>query len=342
MIDTGALLRAYKKNGFYSLQLEIGDKCFQNCLYCYMNALPNEKNTLSDAEISSILEDCHELGFNAVEWLGGEPLLRNSIFDHMEHAKELRLRNNIWTGGLPLIDDEIAVHCVDLAKHGLISVHLSTTDPDLYEQLHPRRTRKDIRTILDAVENVLDLGYPPSQMLNSVTFTGLQHPEDMIKTIDLFENLYGIFTSLNVYHTYLRPGSDPGDLNKFIPKAQDVAKVFSRLKEQTGENLPMNCVNKQYCSTTVAVLSDGSVTPCATIREEIAPNIHEDRLGSICQRYRDHLTISKFRSKDNLPDGCKNCIMTETCFGCRARAFSSGKGIYGLDPRCFRSSSTFR
>lgn len=338
MLDLASLHAAYEGGGFYSLQLEVGDRCLQGCIYCYMNALEREKNTLTDEEIYGIIDDSHSIGIAAVEWLGGEPLLRRSVFTHMAHATELGIRNNVWTGGLPLANGETLRNTVKHAAHGLISVHVSTIDPALYGELHPSRPVDDLKSILDAVKRTIDMGYPPAQMLNSVTFTGLQSADDLIHTIDYFESEFGIKTSLNVYHTYLRPGTPPGTLSRFIPAEEAVKRVYDRCARQWGEmELPMNCVSKQYCSTTVAVLCDGCVTPCATIRDACAPNIHRDgAFRNIVESHRDHLTIGAFRSRKNLPPGCRTCRLSDRCFGCRSRAYAAGNGILGKDPRCFR------
>ncbi len=342
MIDYEGLNRQYDCDGVYSLQLEFGDACHQNCIYCYMNAVPDGRNTLSDRLVHDILGDCSRLGIKAVEWLGGEPLLRPSIFEHMAYACELGLRNNIWTGGLPLEDEEVRRKCLLYAKNGLISVHVSTVNPSLYELLHPGRTSRDLYAILDSIRKMLDMGYPPGKMLNSVTFTGLQSPDDMIETIDYFENSFGIKTSLNVYHTYLRPGTPAGELKRFIPRREDVARVYRRYSEQYGGGqLPMNCVSKQYCSATVAILCDGSVTPCATIREAGAPNIHTDgSFYDIFQKNRDYLVLKRLKDINNLPEDCRNCHMNKLCWGCRSRAYAAGRGVYGKDPRCFRKTGS--
>ncbi len=338
MIDTDRLQAAYERQGFYALQLEVGDTCQQGCVYCYMNAVADGRNTLSDEQIAAILRDAQALGITAIEWLGGEPLLRESLFEHMALAADVGLRNNVWTGGLPLADGTVREKTVAHARNGLISVHVSTVDPDVYRVLHPTRPASDLAAILDGVRATLALGYPASQMLNSVTFTGLQSAEDMIRTIDYFEYEFGIKTSLNVYHTYLRPGTPIGELARFIPTLEAVRKVYARYVRQWGaERLPMNCVNKQYCSTTLAVLCDGSVTPCATIREKDAPNIHTDgTLFDVATRVRDHLTIAPFRERQNLPKDCQRCKMSDQCFGCRSRAYAAGRGILGKDPMCFR------
>lgn len=338
MIDYEKLDGDYETDGFYSLQLEIGDKCYQGCIYCYMNALEKEKNTLSDSQIKEILLDAKRLGVTAIEWLGGEPLLRTSIFSHMEFANKLGFRNNVWTGGLPLSDTSILENTRKYADPGLISVHVSTVNPRLYEKLHPGRTRKDLDDILLSVERLIESGYPSENMLNSVTFTGLQSAENMIETMDFFEEKFGIKTSLNVYHTYLRPGVSKDELSRFIPDRKDVIEVYNRYAKQYGAKiLPMNCVNKQYCSATVAVLCDGSVVPCATIRGKNPPSVHKDgSFYNIVQKNKDHLIFKKLKDKKNLQDDCKTCSLNDICFGCRSRSFAAGNGIYGKDPRCFR------
>ncbi len=338
MIDFERLNEAYERRGFYALQLEVGDQCHQGCVYCYMNALDTPVNTLSDQQIHDILVDAVELDIAAIEWLGGEPLLRPSIFEHMSFAGELGMRNNVWTGGLPLADQEILKDTAECTGHGLISFHLSTVDPQKYEELHPGHPAAEMASIIDAVRELLYRGYPPGQLLNSVTFTGLQSAEDMIRTIDFMEDEFGIKTSLNVYHTYLRPGTSDKTLEQFIPSAEAVEKVYERYGVQWGINdYPMNCVNKQYCSSTLAVLCDGSVTPCATIREKGAPSIHDiPSLHRIADDHRDHLIFSRFRDPENLPSACRACKLTDVCFGCRSRSYAAGRGFYGKDPRCFR------
>ncbi len=337
MIDYKALQLAYDSDRFYALQLEIGDQCHQGCIYCYMNALEDPQNTLTDHQIRNIISESILLNISAIEWLGGEPLLRESVFDHMALANKLGMRNNMWTGGLPLTDSYIRKKTNQLTRFGLISFHISTIDPALYKILHPDRPEKDLDNIILGIEKLLEEGYPSKQMLNSITFTGLQTAEDTIRTIDRFEKEYGIKTSLNVYHTYLRPGTPDSELQRFIPDDQSVRKVYKRISEQWGvKRFPMNCVNKQYCSATLAILCDGSITPCATIRLKDAPNIHQGKtFGKLVEENLDWLILKPFKEIKNLPEDCQLCNLSDQCFGCRSRAFAADLGIYGKDPRCF-------
>ena len=338
MIDYEQLYQAYESDGFYSLQLEIGDICHQGCVYCYMNAMPKEKNRLTDDTIRDILYDAKKLGVNAIEWLGGEPLLRDSVFSHLQYASELGFRNNMWTGGLPLSEPEILEKTAYNCRNGLISIHVSTINEKLYEIMHPGRSMMDLAKILSAVRKLLQSGYPASQILNSVTYTGMQSAKDMIQTMKYFKQNFGIITSLNVYHTYLRPEDQNELLEVYIPKEKETQKIYNFYKKLYGvNNMPLNCVNKQYCSATAAVLSDGSVTPCATIREKDAPNVNTDgRLEEIINNRKDYLTFKVFKNPLNLPDDCSLCALKDQCWGCRSRSFAAGLGLYGKDPRCFR------
>lgn len=338
MIDFEKLNEAYSNDGFYALQLEIGDVCHQNCSYCYMNALPEIKNQLPSKKIYEILDCAKQIGITAIEWLGGEPLLRNEVFDFLEYSMNLGLRNNMWTGGLPLAEPEVAKRCSELCSFGLIAFHLSTINKSLYEELHPERSSDDIKTIIKGIENLLANGYPSSQLLNSVTFTGYQSVEDMIETIEYFQNNYGIATCVNVYHTYLRPGQTMDELQRFIPNNADVARLYKYLKKVADTNIyPMNCVNKQYCSATLAVLNNGYVTPCATIREEISGmNVNKSNFLEIIKQNKDYLIFRTVKTKEGLPESCSNCYQNDFCFGCRSRAYAAGLGIYGEDPRCYQ------
>lgn len=340
MIDAEKLGEAFASGGIYALQLEVGSACDQGCIYCYMNAIPRNQPSMADATVTGILHDAARLGITAIEWLGGEPLLHPCIFKFMATASRLGLRNNLWTGGIPLGREDVARACARWCRGGLISVHVSSVDPGTYQGLHPGRPAGDLDAILRGVRHVLAAGFPPSRMLNSITLTGLQDAEDALHVIEHFEETFSIATSVNVYHTYLRPGTGPGELAKFVPDPVIVAKVLARCAAQQGvKQLPMNCVNKQYCSATVAVLHDGSVTPCATIREAGAPRVGIDgSLAGIIARHRDHLTFAAFKDPANLPSGCTSCSLSDSCWGCRSRAFAAGRGILGKDPRCFRSA----
>jgi len=339
MINQFELNKAYAEDRFYSLQLEIGDKCYQECIYCYMNAIKESINQLDDKIIFNIINQASDLKISAIEWLGGEPLLRKSVFKFLELSLKLELRNNMWTGGLPLTNKNTLTQVSELCRNGLISFHLSTINPDIYKKLHPNRPVSDLKTIIENVENLLRIGYPSNQLLNSLTYTGMQPPEDLIATMYFFKDNYSISSSLNIYHSYLRPGLEKSYLKLFIPKMIDIRNVMQEYsKINDVERMPMNCVNKQYCSTTIAVLNDGCVTPCATIRETLF-NIKEESLPDIIMKNKNYFIFKHLKTEERLHPDCERCDMKNQCWGCRSRAFSEYGSMYDKDPRCDKTTA---
>jgi len=82
-------------------------------------------------------------------------------------------------------------------------------------------------------------------MFAGPVMVGLQTADDMIETMQYFYEKFQVQTSINVYHTYLRPGSPDSELQRFIPDPEEVAKVYREYKKMIGAvTLPMNCVNK--------------------------------------------------------------------------------------------------
>ncbi|MBL7190695.1 radical SAM protein [bacterium] len=339
LIDNTILHDRYDNDLVYALQLEINDTCFQGCDYCYMKAPTVHEGRLDDAILLKVIYEAQEMGVHAIEWLGGEPLFRENALNFMAEARNLGIRNNLWTGGLPLADMETARQCAHLTDNGLISFHLSTLDKEIYEKLHPGRPVSDLDDIIKGVENCLAAGKPPQMMLNSTTFTSLQPVEDLTAAIDFFNAEYGIPSCVNVYQFYEpRSEENRNEVMRFAPDLKSIRKVLNHLYKTSGSVAHgANCVDKYYCSATIAVLNDGRLTPCATIRPKNAPSIFDTGLKDTFFRHRDWLIVKKLKDDANLPEGCSTCKINDECWGCRAKAWDYFQDIYQRDPCCFRN-----
>jgi radical SAM protein with 4Fe4S-binding SPASM domain len=79
-----------------SLDLELTERCNNNCIHCYIN-LPAEdlkarQRELSTREIREILQEAVSLGCLTVRFTGGEPLLREDFEDLYIFSRKLGLR----------------------------------------------------------------------------------------------------------------------------------------------------------------------------------------------------------------------------------------------------------
>jgi radical SAM protein with 4Fe4S-binding SPASM domain len=79
-----------------SLDMELTERCNNNCIHCYINLPANDfdakKKELSKEEIQEILQEAVSLGCLTVRFTGGEPLLREDFEDLYIFARKLGLR----------------------------------------------------------------------------------------------------------------------------------------------------------------------------------------------------------------------------------------------------------
>lgn len=168
--DYAEEIKYFKQNRVYSIQIESTLACPQDCLYCYAATDDAAIEELPKKEIIAILDSAAKMEVRAIDWLGGDPLLRKDWYELMKYALDKGLRNNIWTSGIPLENIDIAEKAVEVSQGGFISVHLDSLDEKIYAKLHKGNPKKKIATILKCVYNVQSMGKKPENMINCVTF----------------------------------------------------------------------------------------------------------------------------------------------------------------------------
>ena len=93
------------------LDLELTERCNNNCVHCYINLPVHDpqakERELTTREIKEILVDATALGCLKVRFTGGEPLLREDFQDLYLFARKLGIRVIIFTNGT-LITPELA------------------------------------------------------------------------------------------------------------------------------------------------------------------------------------------------------------------------------------------
>ena len=84
-----------------ALDMELTERCNNNCIHCYINLAADDLNTkkreLSTDEIKGILQEATSLGCLTVRFTGGEPLLREDFEDLYVFARTLGLRVIVFT-----------------------------------------------------------------------------------------------------------------------------------------------------------------------------------------------------------------------------------------------------
>ena len=101
-------------------------KCQCNCVHCsagkHKKADTPELNT---EEAKRVIEESQKLGISILAFTGGEPLLREDIFELISHVNQKKAVPMLFTNGLLLTQDNVD----KLAKAGLYSLFVSIDSP---------------------------------------------------------------------------------------------------------------------------------------------------------------------------------------------------------------------
>jgi radical SAM protein with 4Fe4S-binding SPASM domain len=336
--DYSEEMKYFKENKVYTVQIETTLACPQSCLFCYASQKDAPLKELSSEKIISVLDTASAMGIKAIDWLGGDPLVRADWYELMSYSKALGMRNNIWTSGIPLSDKTFAIKAVEMTENGFISVHLDSLNENIYGQLHNGDSKNNIQAILAGVDNILSLGKNPNDLINCITFTKLSAGEDVEKTIKYFFEEKGIRTCL----TQMCMVGSAEEHQEWLPTAQDIrnaCEARDRINYSNSQNtISTMDVNKFYCGGTICVTVDGDVTPCSVIRKGFG-NINDSSLEEIVRQAKNELLLIPLRDQGQIPGHCGSCANNSVCWGCRALSYYDSGDIMAEDPKCWLNSA---
>ncbi len=105
-------------------------RCQCKCSHCSAgDHLRNDVPELSTKEAKQLIDDSQDLGVTIMAFTGGEPLLREDIYELISHVDQNKAMPILFTNGLLLTDENVE----RLADAGLYSLFVSLDSPDLQE-----------------------------------------------------------------------------------------------------------------------------------------------------------------------------------------------------------------
>lgn len=113
-----------------AVHLEFTSKCNMKCMHCYQEPYLRHSDDLSFAEIMHLADEMQMLQVENVSISGGEPLLRNDLFDIMHYIEEHEMRiSGLFTNGM-LIDENIVDSILACRSNYTIFVSLDAITPE--------------------------------------------------------------------------------------------------------------------------------------------------------------------------------------------------------------------
>ena len=332
----------------HAISWNITKKCNLHCEHCYIDSTEicpedSSHSELLTEECFNIINQISELNRKIILILtGGEPLLRDDIFDLIKYSKEKGMTVFLGTNGC-LFDDNVVKKLKDSGISG-VGISLDSLDPQIHDsfrgvngawdgaikaagicktygvtfQIQTTVTNKNINEIPDIIKYSRDLGASAFQLFFLVCtgrgqgltdITPVQYEETLVKLFEIQRNFQGMMLV-----------------------GAKCAPHYKRIVYNLDQNSPLlkaydgGCpAGTNYCRIT----SEGYVTACPYM-DMTAGDLKKNSFSEI---WRDSPSFNEIREL-NLKGKCAKCEFKSICKGCRARALATNNDQMAADPWC--------
>lgn len=301
-------------------------KCNLKCAHCYINAkdtkLPNE---LSTEGAKMLIHQIIEVSRPLLILSGGEPLLREDIYEIIRYGADRGLRMGMGSNGI-LIDDEVSRRLKDAGME-TVAISLDSSIPDRHDEF------RGVKGCWDhAVNAIKALKKSRIQVQVNCTVTP-QNYDEIDNIMSLAEDL-----SVENFHLFfLVPTGRGTGLKDITPRMYEdmisstlaktrkykldvkpsCAPQFMRVAKEQGVDMSRwvrGCMaGLYYCR----IYPSGEVTPCPYMPLTVG-NVREKSFKDI---WFNSEVFKSLRDFDKLKGKCGKCEYRDVCGGCRARAY---------------------
>ena len=333
--------------------------CNLGCIHCYASATKNaRKGELTTEEGKRLIEDLAEMKVPVLLFSGGEPLVREDIFELIEYASNLGIRCSISTNGT-LITPEIAER---LKECGAVYVGVSIDGlPKTNDRFRGRKGA--FEQALEGLENAKDAGINTGIRFTVTKYNYREVPEiiDLLveKEVPRF-CLYHLVPSGRasfeddisvkerrelvdyLFHKTIEL-NDEGARTEIltVDNPADGVYVYLKLKEMDPDlaESAFQLLKFRGGDNSGRKIADidmfGNVHPNQFWWDYTVGNVRERKFSDMWLNPDDELLI-KLRDKTRYLRGekCGRCKFKEVCGGFRLRALRAGD-LWGDDPDCY-------
>jgi len=347
----------HSKNELRLVAWEITRSCNLNCVHCRAAAergpYPGELDT---AKCFEILEQIARVGQPIVILTGGEPLLREDVFELAQHGTRLGLRMVMATNGT-LVTPEIAER---IKSCGIKRVSVSIDGASAEEHDQFRKVPGAFDASLESIEWLKKAGIE-FQINTTVTRHNVHQIRDIL---DLAVKLGAV-----AHHIFLLvpTGRAKEMVNQEIDalEYEKLLSWFYEMRNQVPLHLKATCAPHYYrilrqeahargekvnfdtygldavtrgClgGTSFCFIShDGIVQPCGYLEL----NCGDLKKSSFGEVWRDSQIFKRLRDFSAYEGKCGRCEYVKFCGGCRARAYENTGDYMAEEPLCIYQPS---
>jgi len=302
-------------------------RCNLKCAHCYINAEGTKTSVkeLSTDAAKMLIHQITEVSKPLLILSGGEPLLRDDIYEIIKYGADRGLRMGMGSNGM-LIDDEVARKLKE-AGMWTVAISLDSSIPERHDEF--RGVKGCWQHAVDAIKALEKAGIQVQ-----VNCTVTQQNYDEVEDIMVLSEKLGVE---NFHLFFLVPTGRGTDIEDITPQMYEemitntlakttkyklnvkpsCAPQFMRVAKEQGVDMSRwvrGCMaGLYYCR----IYPSGEVTPCPYMPVSLG-NIREKSFKDI---WFNSKVFQSLRDFDQLKGKCGVCEHNSICGGCRARAY---------------------
>lgn len=324
---------------------EVTSRCNLTCDHCHARGGESEgKDELTTEEGKMRVIDplAQVSDFKSLIFSGGEPLVREDIFELIHHAK-MRGFYPIVATNATLITSTVAEK---LKKAGTIGIAASidSTKDEIHDAF--RKKPGALKLAKEGISNAAAEGMY-IQINITASKINLGELEDIVRLADdlrahvilLYQfipsgrgldNLQFELSPDEFRREILQMGSLQKDIHPVIAPVglPEYWALLSATRNHTGNDQVLRgciCGNGMFY-----IKPNGDVWPCAFVPVS-GGNL---RSATPLEIWRDSQLFRSLRDRSNLKGACNTCTQRGICGGCRARALALSGDLFAEDPKC--------
>jgi radical SAM protein with 4Fe4S-binding SPASM domain len=295
------------------LQIELTSRCNERCVHCY---IPHENKTddIDSSLFYNVLDQCIDMGVMDLTFSGGEPLLHKNFCDFLRKAKKYDFSVNILTN-LTLLNDEIIAVMKD-SRLSTVQVSLYSMDPDIHDSITTVNGsfNNTMTGIYRLIENDIPLQIScPTMKQNKYSYRNVLEwaNEHKIRAVSDFIMMARYdHTTSNLDNRLSLEEAEQVIKDIMLYDAEYQEQILNADVDQFMSSDISNDVLCGVCISSICMVANGNLYPCAGWQNYVVGNITETPLKEIWKNSSKVQYLRKLRKKD-----------FPKCIQCEDRAF---------------------
>ncbi|MBU7032287.1 MAG: radical SAM protein [Theionarchaea archaeon] len=320
-----------------SIIWDVTNRCNLACRHCYVEAREHSTQEPTTEEAMAIMDQLKDAKIFTLSFSGGEPLLRNDIYELLSYATKSFLVD-VATNGLLITEDAAQ----NLKATGIAFLQLSF---DGLEEAHDflRGRKGAFKRLMETIE-ILKTAKIPFGLTSVIYRKNHSHINAMIA---LAESL-GAFTIrfYRLIHTGRGRALSPLDIEPLEYKSalEHIYAYEGKIRVVAdeafgflihGRTNPHQWVGCQAGRTVAGIKANGQVVPCPMFSDPVfyCGKVPEQCFSKI---WDSSPVLDRFRTLENIHGKCHSCSFLYSCGGgCRAAIYARTGDLYASDYQCF-------